>query len=479
MTRAQGQWDGEPGVVHITPRPGGTMVYVGDGTVVRFSGTQGFISQDGGRSWQEPFALKTEGGDQLPHGVVTALRLNLGAIGIVTGGGHDYWFRASTDGGHTFGPAGRITPPSGHAIQHRTQVTQLSSGRIIFPVYDWAGRVGETTWQRTPWTWSGMCYTYVFYSDDGGQTWQQSVDDVIIVLGYWTPWVEGYTAFEEPTAIELKDGRVLIIGRNRMGQLFQSFSSDGGEHWSIAEPTGLASSYAPAEIRRVPSTGDLVICWNQISKQEIIDGLNRHRLSVAVSTDEGKTWGNFKNLYSLDDYNYVRPDSPQIVVPGDQWVKHGPGEVDGGGIVSEENVYALPEDRSRYYREPASARTCYPLMCITDQEVLVTYQMGYPMPSIEALDIFPISWLYQPIVPDGPYTRLIFDGEPVADAEISIEDDTAFGWADVLGTALGVEMKRTRVPVRTFLENYGAIIPENGWHGSEGPAGTIYAEAIQ
>jgi hypothetical protein len=368
-------------------------------------------------------------------------------------------------------------------LEHRSQVIQLVSGRIIVPVFDWVGRVSETTWQRAPWSWSGMCYSYVFYSDDEGQTWQKSANSVVVVVDYWSPGhPDTFTAFEEPTAIELNGGRVVMIGRTRMGRLFQAFSTDGGVNWSIAEPTELASSYAPAEIRRIPATGDLLICWNQVSKQEIVDGLNRHRLSVAISTDEGKTWGNFKNLYSLDDYNYVRPDPPQIIVPGDQWIEHGLGGVPEVGIVGEENVYMLPEDRSRYFREPVAMRTCYPYICFTDKEVLVSYEMGYTMPARAVLDIFPIDWLYQPIVPEGPHVRLMIEDRPVEGAEITLEDGTAFGWADVMGNALGLiepVPKHTRVPVRCFLENNGATIPEDGWHGEEGPRGTIHAKRVK
>ena len=486
---AESQWNGEPGVLHTElptqeVEPGrGTMVYRDDGSVIMFTGKQGFVTRDGGRTWEEPFSLKIEAGADIAHPASGSLKLQSGKIGLLTGEGGQRSFQTSGDGGRTFSRPVSIAPHGTWYAGHRSQVTQLGSGRIIVPVYDWAGRAIETTWERAPWSWSGMCYSYVFYSDDEGQTWQKSANSVVIVVDYWTPGTpDVFAAFEEPTAVELRDGRVLMVGRNRMGRQFQTFSSDGGMTWSIAEPTELASSYAPAEIRRIPATGDLLICWNQISKQEIIDGLNRHRLTVAISTDEGKTWGNFKNLYALDDYNYVRPDPPQIIVPGDQWVERGPGEVPGVGSMGVENVYMLPEDRSRYHREPAGIRTCYPLLCITDEEVLVSYEMSNPMPSLAVLDIFPIDWLYEAIVPEGPYVRLTVEGRPVEGADITLEDGTAFGWADVLGRALGIfepMVKRTRVPVRIFLENYGASIPEGGWHADEGPRGTIHAQRVK
>ena len=147
-----------------------------------------------------------------------------------------------------------------------------------------------------------------------------------------------------------------------------------------------------------------------------------------------------------------------------------------------ENVYMLPEDRSRYHREPAGIRTCYPMMCITDKEVLVSYEMSNPMPPMAVLDIFPIDWLYEAIVPEGPHVCLEIEDRPVEGAEITLEDGTAFGWADVLGKALGIfepMAKRTRVPVCSFLENCGAVIPEGGWHPEEGPRGTIHAKRVK
>jgi len=483
------RWTGQPGVRHSgSPMKGryqGVMVYRGDGSVIMYGAKDAVTSSDGGRTWSKPFKLKTIDGTELSENVRAALRLNSGKIGLVTGRQGRHFFQTSTDGGRTFTNPMPITAQGVRVPYFRSQITQLKSGRIIVPFYEFCGRRNyEQTWDRAPWSWSSMCYSYVLYSDDEGQTWRQSADDVVIVPAYWTKgYTETFAAFEEPTVVELKDGRVLMIGRNRMGRLFQSFSKDGGVHWSIAEPTELAASYAPAEIRRIPSTGDLVVCWNQISKQEIIDGLNRHRLSVAISVDEGKTWGNFKNLYSLDDYNYVQPDPPQIIVPSQQWVewirKHGTGNVPGRGSVGKENVYMLPEDRSRYHRQPASGRTCYPLMCVTDKEVLVAYQMSQPMARMNALDVFPIEWLYEPIVPKGPYADLYIDEKRIEGADVSIEDGTPFAWGDVLGKALGIEMKRTRVPVRVFLENYGATIPEGGWRPNEGPKGAIHAKRVK
>ena len=106
---------------------------------------------------------------------------------------------------------------------------------------------------------------------------------------------------EEPAVVELRDGRLLCFGRTKMGCVYQSFSEDQGASWGPAEPTVLASSYSPASIRTVPKTGDILCVWNQVSGQEVADGMAQSRMSLAVSEEAGKRWNHFKNLESLDD----------------------------------------------------------------------------------------------------------------------------------------------------------------------------------
>ena len=101
--------------------------------------------------------------------------------------------------------------------------------------------------------------------------------------------------------MELKDGRWLGMGRTVLNRLFQCISEDQGETWEKVRPTQLASGDTPCIIRRIPKTDDLLVIWNQTSSQEWQCYLTRHRLSSAISRDEGKTWESFKNLESLDD----------------------------------------------------------------------------------------------------------------------------------------------------------------------------------
>ena len=60
----------------------------------------------------------------------------------------------------------------------------------------------------------------------------------------------GFAGTYEPVPIELKDGRVLMLMRTKVGRLFRSLSEDGGEHWSAATATQLATGDVPCDVGR-------------------------------------------------------------------------------------------------------------------------------------------------------------------------------------------------------------------------------------
>ena len=84
--------------------------------------------------------------------------------------------------------------------------------------------------------------------------------------------------------------------RTNVGRLYQSFSEDGGDHWSLAEPTELASGDVKCYLGRLRTTGDLIAVWSQSSTEELESGYSRGRLTLAVSRDEAKTWENFRTI---------------------------------------------------------------------------------------------------------------------------------------------------------------------------------------
>ena len=136
---------------------------------------------------------------------------------------------------------------------------------------------------RPRWTSASSCTP-----DDEGETWAQCDGKIYI---WRQDGFGGMFPCDEPSIAPAGDGRLLMFMRTTLGVLYQSWSEDEGETWSMPEPTQLSSSYSPARLRAVPGTGDLVCVWNQVSAREIEAGGRRCRLSSAVSRDGGATWG--------------------------------------------------------------------------------------------------------------------------------------------------------------------------------------------
>ena len=129
-------------------------------------------------------------------------------------------------------------------------------------------------------TYPEMDITFCYLSDNEGRSWRKS-------NGYIFGWDRRLGSFpcDEPVVIELKDGLLLLLARTTIGQIYRVYSHDDGASWEVPEPSGLASAYAPSMIRRIPSTGDLLLIWNQASRAEIESGYERSRLSVAISNN--------------------------------------------------------------------------------------------------------------------------------------------------------------------------------------------------
>jgi hypothetical protein len=198
-------------------------------------------------------------------------------------------------------------------------------------------------------TWFGVACSFTYYSDDEGRTWQRSINEAVALLDRG---IRGAYGMGEPAVVELKDGRLMMLGRTELGRPFLSYSQDRGATWDEPEPSSLVSPAAPCNLKRIPQTGDLLVIWNQISPWETMTGVYRHRLSCAVSSDEGRTWQHHKNLESLDDVACLEPAE---VAP-----------VPTGG-------HRQPLDRARYHRAPGPLRCSYPTCAFLEDRAVITY----------------------------------------------------------------------------------------------------------
>ena len=171
----------------------------------------------------------------------------------------------SYDQGITWSESVPLTTALGYYVMNNDRAVRLSSGRILAP----SALHGATPATRQ----HGRAFC--FYSDDDGLTWERSVDTV-----------DAGTEFgsHEPGVVELADGRVMMHLRTDHGCPYRCYSADEGQTWSEPEAMSVASPRSPQTIRRIPSTGDLLMIWNDAP------GPTRRPLSSAISRDEGDTW---------------------------------------------------------------------------------------------------------------------------------------------------------------------------------------------
>lgn len=235
-------------------------------------------SSDDGRTWSEPRVLQENTGSQNVMSV-TLRRLSptgdyaapLALVYLEKNSATNLHakLRISNDEGATFGPILDVTSGPGYHVLNNDRITILKSGRLIAPVAISPDVVKHFEFE-----------SFCFLSDDNGQTWRPSKNRI--------PYPK--RGAMEPEVLELTDGRLLMHIRTQLGHLAVSESSDGGETWSAARPWDVAGPESPATLRRIPSTGDLLLIWNDSHRPGNANPNQRNPLTAAISTDEGKTW---------------------------------------------------------------------------------------------------------------------------------------------------------------------------------------------
>lgn len=250
-------------------------------------------SSDGGTTWGEPRVLQENIGRQNVMSV-TLRRLDpaqpssgpIGMFFLVKNSPSDLkvHLRVSEDEARTFGPLVCVTDRPGYHVMNNDRVTVLANGRIICPV-SWS-----PDWQRV-----NRFVAQCFFSDDGGKTWQAGSTQVELPK----------RGAMEPEVIELTGGRLLMILRTQLGCIGAAYSDDRGDTWGEPDTLGVAAPEAPATIRRIPSTGDLLLVWNHTFMPGADHGGPRTPLTLALSRDEGRSWRHFRNLEDRRDQGFA------------------------------------------------------------------------------------------------------------------------------------------------------------------------------
>ncbi|MBN2584287.1 MAG: exo-alpha-sialidase [Planctomycetes bacterium] len=184
----------------------------------------------------------------------------------------------SDDAGRTWSEPRDITRGEAYWCHTNDRLVRLASGRILYPMSE-DSRVG----------------CHVWLSDDDGRSWRPSESGIVPPAG---------VAYEEPTVVEMPDGRLAMFIRTDTGNVHTALSDDGGltwRPWKTHAPDmcghkdcGPNAARSPSMVKRVPGTGDLLLVWN--------NNHVRTPLVAAVSRDNAETWGPPRTIEPMDGW---------------------------------------------------------------------------------------------------------------------------------------------------------------------------------
>lgn len=246
------------------------------------------FSRDEGATWdaEDTIVLPNEAGCNVMS--VSLLRLQSGEVALFYARKNSMedcvpCMRLSRDECATWGEPTVCIGEPGYYVLNNDRVVQLGDGRILVPV----ALHNRPGWPEPDWSGTIMCH----FSDDGGVTWRRSESALRGQLADGTRVV-----LQEPGVVELTDGRVMMFCRTNAGCQYTSFSTDRGRSWSPFGPSGMVSPCSPATIERIPSTGDLLLAWNDHEGVGEPYVGKRTPFDVAISRDEGVTWTSRRTL---------------------------------------------------------------------------------------------------------------------------------------------------------------------------------------
>jgi sialidase-1 len=160
----------------------------------------------------------------------------------------------------------RFNPGPGVGIQMR-------NGRLVIP-----GNTGEVN-DKTDEEW----YSRVLYSDDHGKSW---------ILGPRVPELS-----DECQAVELANGTLMLNARGNMGKSCRgvAISNNGGQTWSSFRwDRALRECPCQASLIRYslagPGNKNRLLFANPDNAGEKFGVVERTRMTVRMSYDEGRTW---------------------------------------------------------------------------------------------------------------------------------------------------------------------------------------------
>lgn len=179
----------------------------------------------------------------------------------------------SQDGGHTWSQPRQMLDRAGAFIRH--PIVILPDGAWLLPLTvmtsQGIGKGADTN------------YSVMDISHDQGKSWAECR-------------IAGSEALVQPTVVQLAPHRLLAYFRDRRAQsMYRSTSSDGC-NWTTPEKFALPNNNASTQLTRLRN-GHLALVFDNTSKTfGTPESQARKPLSIAISTDEGKTWSAVRDL---------------------------------------------------------------------------------------------------------------------------------------------------------------------------------------
>ncbi|HRX80041.1 MAG: exo-alpha-sialidase [Planctomycetaceae bacterium] len=313
----------------------GPFAHTSDGQILAIDSKVTRVSGDGGATWSEPRSLFPADANitvsnerallRTRDGTLIAAFMNLDERSWTWDNDlHDApnavlptYVMRSTDNGVTWQQIQKMHEDWSGCVR---DMIQTKDGRVIFTAMKMLHDPGRHS-------------VLTYSSSDDGVTWHASN---LIDLGG-----QGHHGgVTEPTLVELKDGRVWMLIRTNWGEFWSGYSSNGGKHWQVLQPSGIESSSSPGILTRLAS-GRLMLLWNRPLPagrnewplsggdglwSEIAVSNHREELSLALSDDDGTTWTKPVVIAKQADkwlaYPYVFE-----VEPGRIWLTTMQGEV--------------------------------------------------------------------------------------------------------------------------------------------------------
>ena len=314
------------------------MVELPDGRLMQVSPEGRRHSVDGGVTWGEPEPMRDAAGQPVERG--HPILLPSGGLGLLYSDsrdrraryGMDVWFRRSDDEGRTWSEPVEVSEPYNNAwigAGYGPPVTVTSDGRIV--VAAWAG-IGKTES-------IGRLRCMATGGRGRGATAGRASSGIAGPTTRTTRAGPG-------TSARAKASTAAGANYSSRSTMVRAAPTRAKSRWSLTlapdtcscsiapgwagstsrgrpttgrtgpqpEPTSLATAQAPAALRHIPGTDDLLLIWNQSSADEIWRGRQRHRLSSAISRDGGATWQHGRNVFSVEDGDGVttRIEAPPI-----------------------------------------------------------------------------------------------------------------------------------------------------------------------